>query len=488
MKHRRILKAALLAMLIALPLLLSGCYVEPEDINANNPGNDVEYPVFGATTNPPAPTNEPVAAVTNVPSVAPMDTPAQLPTSAAVVSWTRTVNPLPASTDGSANHQQQPTVTSPPTAKPTATPPQGSLKLGSTGQEVKDLQQKLKSLGFYHGSVDGDFGEGTEAAVKSFQKQYGLTVDGKAGANTLAKLAAARQTAKPTASPTPKATATPKVSQNTYLRKGNSGSQVRQMQDRLIALGYLLGTSTGTFDESTEAGVIRFQDRHTSYSDGVAGPDTLNALYSSSAKKTTSAAAIIGITLKEGSTNAQAVRVLQQRLKALGYYTGSVDGDFGTGTSDAVKAFQRANKLTVDGAAGPGTLNKMFSSSAVSASQARATATPVVITAPPVIITAVPSYSYNGTPIPANTYVQVTAPPSGQYATLRRGTYGQPVLEMQNALKQQGYYNGNSDGYFGEGTEQAVINFQRVNGLQADGVAGPATLRVLFEGAFPFGS
>ncbi|MBR4360471.1 MAG: peptidoglycan-binding protein [Clostridia bacterium] len=487
MKHRRMLKAALLAMLIALPLILSGCYVEPEDINAGNPGNDVEYPVFGATTNPPVPTSTPAATVTNVPSVAPMDTPAQLPTSAAVVNWTRTVNPLPASTDSGAGNQA-PDVTSPPTARPTATPQQGSLKRGSTGQEVKDLQQKLKSLGFYHGSVDGDFGEATEAAVKAFQKQYGLTVDGKAGTNTLAKLAAARQTAKPTASPTPRATATPKVSQNTYLRKGNSGSQVRQMQDRLISLGYLLGTSTGTFDESTEAGVIRFQDRHTSYSDGVAGPDTLNALYASSAKKTSSPAAIIGITLKEGSTNAQAVRLLQQRLKSLGFYTGSVDGDFGAGTTDAVRAFQRANKLTVDGAAGPGTLNKLFSSKAVTASQAQATATPYVITAPPAVITAVPSYNYNGTPIPANTYVQVTSAPSGDYVTLRRGTYGQPVLDMQNALKRQGYYNGNADGYFGDGTEQAVINFQRLNGLQADGVAGPATLRVLFEGAFPFGS
>lgn len=486
MTHRRMLKVVLLIMLVALPLLLSGCYVEPEDINANNNGGDVEYPVYNPPTSVPTNTPAAAAAPTGTPYVAPVNTAVTLPTSAAVVSWSNTVRPLPTS-DGTGTGTQQGgtsvTITNPPTSRPTATPVSGSLKLGSSGPEVKELQQKLKELGFYRGSVDGDFGEGTEAAVKAFQQQYGLTVDGKAGAYTLAKLQAARATAKPTTSPTPK------VNQNTYLRKGNSGAQVKQMQERLIALGYLLGSSTSTFDEATEAGVIRFQDRHTSYSDGVAGPDTLNALYSSSARKTTSPAAIIGITLKEGSTDAQAVRLLQQRLKSLGFYTGSVDGDFGSGTTEAVKAFQRASKLTVDGAAGPGTLNKLFSSNAVTAAQVRATATPRVITVPPAVITAAPSYDYNyGTPIPANTYVQVTAAPSGEYITLRRGTYGTPVLQMQQALRQQGYYAGNVDGYYGEGTEQAVINFQRLNGLQADGVAGPATLRVLYEGAFPYGS
>ena len=477
MKQTRIWKALLLAMLLALPLLL---------IDTGAKGGNVEFPVLGATTAPPAATSVPVtaAAATDAPVINPRTTPVTLSTPATVVSWSSTIAPR---TDSSTapGSQQSVTVTQPPTAKPTAAPTSGSLKLGSTGPEVKELQQKLKALGFYHGSVDGDFGEGTEAAVKAFQKQYGLTVDGKVGNNTLAKLAAARQTAKPTVSPTPKPTATPKVSDNTYLRKGNSNAQVRQMQDRLIALGYLLGTSTGKFDEATELAVIRFQDRHTSYSDGVAGPD---ALYSSSAKKTSSPAAIIGITLREGSTNSQAVRLLQQRLKSLGFYRGNVDGDFGAGTTEAVKAFQKANKLTADGAAGPGTLNKLFSSNAVTADQVRATATPRVVTAPPVVITAAPYYGYWGTPIPANTYVQVTAAPSGEYVTLRRGTYGDLVLRMQSALKDQGYFKGNTDGYFGEATEQAVINFQRVNGLQPDGVAGPATLRVLYEGAFPYGS
>ena len=58
-------------------------------------------------------------------------------------------------------------------------------QLGSRGQEVRAIQQKLKSLGFYSGSVDGIFGAQTRRAVVSFQKSVGLTEDGIAGPRTL---------------------------------------------------------------------------------------------------------------------------------------------------------------------------------------------------------------------------------------------------------------------------------------------------------------
>ena len=56
---------------------------------------------------------------------------------------------------------------------------------------------------------------------------------------------------------------------------------------------------------------------------------------------------------------------MQQRLKELGYYTNSLDGEYGYGTRQAVLAFQRNNGLTQDGIAGEATLKKMVSSSAV---------------------------------------------------------------------------------------------------------------------------
>ena len=59
---------------------------------------------------------------------------------------------------------------------------------GSTGSEVRQIQEKLKRWGYYSGSVDGIYGSATEAAVKKFQKANGLTVDGIAGKNTLAAM------------------------------------------------------------------------------------------------------------------------------------------------------------------------------------------------------------------------------------------------------------------------------------------------------------
>jgi N-acetylmuramoyl-L-alanine amidase len=61
-------------------------------------------------------------------------------------------------------------------------------KYGSTGSEVKQIQEKLKRWGYYSGNVDGIFGSKTLAAVKYFQRKNGLTVDGIVGPATLKAL------------------------------------------------------------------------------------------------------------------------------------------------------------------------------------------------------------------------------------------------------------------------------------------------------------
>ena len=58
-------------------------------------------------------------------------------------------------------------------------------KYGSTGSEVTQIQQKLQSLGFYNGAIDGVYGNQTRDAVTAFQKSVGLTPDGIAGSKTL---------------------------------------------------------------------------------------------------------------------------------------------------------------------------------------------------------------------------------------------------------------------------------------------------------------
>ena len=64
----------------------------------------------------------------------------------------------------------------------------GTCGPGDTGDAVKKVQKKLKKLGYYSGSIDGDYGNGTKKAVKNFQKRNGLDDDGKCGKKTLAKL------------------------------------------------------------------------------------------------------------------------------------------------------------------------------------------------------------------------------------------------------------------------------------------------------------
>lgn len=58
-------------------------------------------------------------------------------------------------------------------------------RLGSRGEEVRQIQKKLRELGLYSGSVDGIYGTGTQKSVRQFQKNCGLTADGIAGPKTL---------------------------------------------------------------------------------------------------------------------------------------------------------------------------------------------------------------------------------------------------------------------------------------------------------------
>lgn len=63
-----------------------------------------------------------------------------------------------------------------------------SVKKGSSGDDVKKIQQRLSSWGYYKGDIDGVFGSATETAVKAFQKNNGLTADGVVGSATAAKI------------------------------------------------------------------------------------------------------------------------------------------------------------------------------------------------------------------------------------------------------------------------------------------------------------
>ena len=293
------------------------------------------------------------------------------------------------------------------------------LEKGSTGSAVKDLQTKLKKLGYYDAYVDGDYGDTTVAAVKAFQKKYNLTADGIAGKETLKKLDSAYKNAD-------------SDKDDDSLRMGDSGSAVKDLQTKLKKLGYYDGTVDSTFGSGTYAAVRAFQKKYNLTADGVAGSETLKKLDSAyknadSDKDDDS--------LRKGATGS-AVKDLQTKLKKLGFYNASIDGDYGDTTVAAVKAFQKKYNLTADGVAGSETLKKLDSA-----------------------------------------YKNADSNTSTDDDSLRKGATGTAVKTLQTNLKKLGFYTAYVDGSFGATTESAVKAFQRKYGLTADGVAGSATLK-----------
>ena len=293
------------------------------------------------------------------------------------------------------------------------------LEKGSTGSDVKELQTKLKKLGYYDAYVDGDYGDTTVAAVKAFQKKYNLTADGIAGKETLKKLDSAYKNAD-------------SAKDVDSLRMGDSGSAVKDLQTKLKKLGYYDGTVDSTFGSGTYAAVRAFQKKYNLTADGVAGSETLKKLDSAyknadSDKDDDS--------LRMGDSGS-AVKDLQTKLKKLGYYDGTVDSTFGSGTYAAVKAFQKKYNLTADGVAGSETLKKLDTA-----------------------------------------YKNADSNTSTDDDSLRKGATGAAVKTLQTNLKKLGFYTAYVDGSFGSTTESAVKAFQRKYGLTADGVAGSATLK-----------
>lgn len=441
----RILKGAALCGVLALSMTLTGCFVPPDDLSGDLSNQGVVYNTVVVTQEPRTATPAPSATPTLEPifsfdTATPTNQPGVISSNGITV-----ITPNPAATATTAR----------PTATPTATTAT-VLKKGASGEEVKTLQRRLKQLGYYTGSVDGDFGDATEKALRAFQDRNNLLVDGIAGKSTMTKLnssnavkaASATATPRRTATPKPQTTATPNLSTEYYLQSGSSGTRVRTLQARLIELGWMAGSPDGNYEGATEYAVKAFQDKYKSlYTDGVAGPSTLQTLYSASAAKSSRPVSSIGTTLESGQKS-DAVRAMQTRLKSLGYLTGTADGSFGDATKAAVIAFQTANGLKADGKAGTSTLNRLYSTAAIAASA---------------MPTATASTSVDG------------------YTTLSEGDTGTAVRNLQQALKNKGFYAGSVDGKFGAGTTAAVVAFQSANGLRADGKAGPATQRALYS-------
>ena len=234
------------------------------------------------------------------------------------------------------------------------------IRQGVTGAAVQRLQQRLTQLGYYNAAMDGICKADDVAAIRAFQRMNGLSVDGVAGYDTQSILFTA-------AAIMDNGQMAGAVESFATLKKGMQGEAVRQLQERLISLGYLSGKADGYYGTDTAEAVYNFQKRNGLSRDGVAGAKTLAAMYSTSAAKPTVAPTVAptrapaGITINTSTTLRQgdvsnSVKTMQQKLISLGYLSGTADGNFGPKTYRAVVSFQRANALDPDGIAGKQTL------------------------------------------------------------------------------------------------------------------------------------
>ena len=144
----------------------------------------------------------------------------------------------------------------------------GSLKIGMSGEKVLSLQKDLKTLGYVI-TADGAFGPKTDEAVKSFQRSHNLTVDGIAGVKTMSALNAALKNVNSHG-------AFPTIVG--FLRSGNTGSNVSNLQKVLTTLGFYKGSIDGKFGPKTEDSVKCAQKACKLTQDGICGPATIQAL------------------------------------------------------------------------------------------------------------------------------------------------------------------------------------------------------------------
>ncbi len=411
----------------------------------------------------------------------------------------------------------------------------GYIQLGSKGDAVKTMQTKLKEMGFYSGELTGNVGEKTEAAIKAFQSKHGLTADGVAGPQTLAKIDAeyaSRGNGDDSSS----------SGSGSSLSEGSKGTAVSELQRNLTTLGYYWADITGNFGTKTETAVKRFQEENGLTADGKAGKKTLAAIAgalekkggssSSSSSTSTSSSSSSGTTLTLNSQGTLVTQV-QTDLKKLGYYFAEITGHYGEKTEAAVKKFQSENNLTADGKAGVKTRKAIedavkaaggssslgsdsSTSSSSSSSSLKLESTGDKVRQLQNDLTTLGFYwaditghfgaktetavkkfqksrglTQDGivgkkTQDAINSALKGTSSSGSSSAatvsgTLREGDSGEEVRELQERLEELGYYYGDITGSFGTLTRKAVRKFQDDNDLTVDGIAGPATLKKLAE-------
>lgn len=439
------------------------------------------------------------------------------------------------------------------------------LRLGSVGEDVRQLQIRLTSLGYYTGKVSGTYLPATQEAVRLFQQCSGESATGEADVETQLLLYADDALSYeeglaqlPSATPAPTGldmqitvpdddviylTPGPTVAFKKQLKYESKGETVKQVQRRLTELGYYEGNISGNFLGHTRNAVKAFQQQNALEVDGIIGEQTWNILFNDPdvrsaydiAKPTPEPTPIpyaITVDVNNQVTtvygideNGEYTKIVRQMLCSTG--TKGYPSDVGewvlngrtarwckfpkwgshaqywTRINSSI-AFHSVIYNSVDtmdlSISSYNNLGKRASHGCIRLTVADARwiynncGEGVVVTitedlpADPELRNALKLPSLNkeymlpyvtATPTPAPEYVSGTLP-EGEFRTLKKNSKGEDVFWLQSKLKELGYYEGHIGGVYLDGTVKAVKAFQKANGLNQSGTADTATLRKIY--------
>ena len=276
-------------------------------------------------------------------------------------------------------------------------------------ESVRAAQRRLIELGLLSGGADGVLGPKTGDALRTYQAQNGLDATGHLDEATLECLT----------------------------RVDKSALTAKDVQQRLIDLGYLQGVADGVVGPRSVAALKAFQKLNGLKADGKADAQTLEALYAATA-------VALPDTLSQGSKG-EAVGRLQKKLIQLGFFEGSPDESYGQSTASAVAAFQRhliaqghGDEIADDGTASPMTQYCLYDD----------------------------EYS---------SYLRDVTP----------GQSDSEALRIERRLNQLGYTDLPADDVLDDNTVDALTLFKAQAGFETPGVADKETIDALFAANAP---
>lgn len=227
---------------------------------------------------------------------------------------------------------------------------------GDKGENVRLIQEKLITLGYLQSGASGNYLDQTKKAILIFQKDCGLEPTGVADELTLKKLAETRFR---------------------EIKPGETSRAVMELQTKLINMGFLKTKATGLYKNQTIEAIKKFQSDNNLEATGIADVATQEAIYS--CIKNNEEKDVISVTdgreysskdeqFKRTLTRASEgddVKLVQNRLKELGFFDGPISGYYMNQTIAAVKRFQYFNGLEQDGVCNESTWNSLLNDSGV---------------------------------------------------------------------------------------------------------------------------